>query len=60
MSFCQPAALDITIIIQQRIIDYAAGHALSVGEARKIAAHAASCWGSGVLFVPIVFGAPGA
>ena len=59
MPFCQPAALDITVIIQQCTIGYAADHALSMGEARKIAAHAASCWESGVLFVPIVFKAPG-
>ena len=60
----QRAALDITVIsfLQQLTLCEAssvAGHALSVGEARKIAVHAASCRASGVSFIPIVFKALG-
>ena len=30
------------------------GHALSVGEDRKMAVHAASCWSVGVTFIPLI------
>ena len=60
----QPAALDITVIssLQQLTLREAAsvaGHALSAGEARKIAAHVPSCRASGVSFIPIIFEALG-
>ena len=55
----QPAALDVTVIstLQQQTLSGAAttpGHALLVGEQRKMAAHAESCHRAGVLFVPMV------
>ena len=53
----QPAALDVTVIspLQPLILHRAAssaGHALTVGEQRKLAAHAAAV---GVSFIPLVF-----
>ena len=55
----QPAALDVTVIstLQQLTLQGAAefqGYALSVGEERKMAAHASSCRAVGVSFVPLV------
>ena len=55
----QPAALDVTIIstMQPATINGAAstqGHALLVGEARKLSTHEAACTAVGVSFVPIV------
>ena len=55
----RPAALDVTVIstLQQLTIHGAAsmqGHALRVGEERKIAAHAEACRTVGVSFVPLV------
>ena len=55
----QPAALDVTVIstIQQLTIAGASttqGHALSVGEERKMAAHAEACGSVGVSFNPLV------
>ena len=54
-----PAALDVTVIstLQQLTVNEAAttqGHALSVGEERKRAAHNESCHTAGVSFVPLV------
>ena len=54
----QPAALDVTIIstIQPATINGAAstqGHALLVGDARKLSTHEAACTAVGVSFVPI-------
>ena len=56
----QPAALDVTVIspLQSLTLHRAAssaGHALTVGEQRKVAAHAAACHAVGVSFVPLVF-----
>ena len=55
----QPAALDVTVIstLQQQTLTGAAsipGHALQVGEDRKMAAHADTCRAVGVVFVPLV------
>ena len=55
----QPAALDVTVIstLQQLTLQGAAsvqGHALIVGEERKMAAHAQSCRAVGVSFLPLV------
>ena len=55
----QPAALDVTVIstMQQQTLLGASitpGHALQVGEERKMAAHAAICRGVGVNFIPLV------
>ena len=55
----QPAALDVTIIstMQPATINGSAstqGHALLVGEARKLSTHEAACTAVGVSFVPIV------
>ena len=55
----QPAALDVTVIstLQQQTLTGAAsmpGHALQVGEDRKMAAHADACQAVGVVFVPLV------
>ena len=55
----RPAALDVTVIstLQQLTLRGAActqGHALLVGEERKMAAHAESCRAVGVSFVPLV------
>ena len=55
----QPAALDVTVIstLQRLTLQGAAttqGHALVVGEDRKMAAHAESCRAIGVSFVPLV------
>ena len=55
----RPAALDVTVIstMQQATIQGAAvtqGHALLVGEARKLAAHANACQAVGVSFIPVV------
>ena len=55
----QPAALDVTVIstLQQQTLLGAAsvpGHALQVGEDRKMAAHADACRAVGVVFVPLV------
>ena len=54
-----PAALDVTVIstMQQATIQEAAisqGHALLVGEERKLAAHADACQAVGVSFIPLV------
>ena len=54
----QPAALDVTVIstMQRATVNGAAstqGHALLVGEARKMLAHDA-CAAAGITFVPIV------
>ena len=54
-----PAALDVSVIstLQQRTLQGAAetqGYALSVGEERKMAAHAASCRAVGISFIPLV------
>ena len=55
----RPAALDVTVIstMQQAIIQGAAisqGHALLVGEERKLAAYADACQAVGVSFIPLV------
>ena len=55
----QPAALDVTVIftMQRATVNGAAstqGHALLVGEARKMSAREAACAAAGVTFVPIV------
>ena len=55
----QPAALDVHIIstLQQLTLKEAAvtqGHALSVGEERKRAAHSEACHSVGVTFIPMV------
>ena len=55
----RPAALDVTVIstMQQATIQGAAisqGHALLVGEVRKLVAHADACRAVGVSFIPIV------
>ena len=55
----RPAALDVTVILtmQQATIQGAAisqGHALLVGEVRKLAAHVDACPAVGVSFIPIV------
>ena len=54
-----PAALDVSAIstLQQRTLQGAAetqGYALSVGEERKMVAHAASCRAVGISFIPLV------
>ena len=55
----QPAALNVTIIstMQPATINSTAstqGHALLVGEVRKLSTHEAACTAVGVSFVPIV------
>ena len=55
----QPAAIDVTVIstLQQLTVVGASttkGHALSVGEERKRAAHAEACHSVGVSFIPLV------
>ncbi len=55
----QPAALDVTVIstMQQLTLSGASttsGHALRVGEERKMAAHAGACRATGVIFIPLV------
>ena len=55
----RPAALDVTVIstMQQATIQGAAisqGHALLVGEGRKLVAHADACRAVGVSFIRIV------
>ena len=55
----QPAALDVHVIstLQQLTLKEAAvtqGHALSVGEERKRAAHSEACHAVGVTFIPMV------
>lgn len=55
----RPAALDVTVIstLQPLTLQGAAniqGHALTVGEARKRAAHHAPCLSVGVSFIPLV------
>ena len=55
----RPAALDVTVIstMQQATIQGAAisqGHALLVGEERKLTAHADACQAVGVSFIPLV------
>ncbi len=55
----QPAALDVTVIstLQQLTIAGASatkGHALVVGEERKMKAHAEACRSVGVSFIPLV------
>ena len=54
----QPAAIDMTVIstLQQQTRTAAAntpGHALTVAEERKMAAHAEACHAVGVLFIPL-------
>ena len=54
-----PSATSVTVIstIQRATVNGAAstqGHALLVGEARKMSAHEAACAAAGVIFVPIV------
>ena len=54
-----PAALDVTVIssLQQLTVVGASttqGHALAVGEERKLAAHAEACRSVGVTFIPLV------
>ena len=54
-----PAALDVTVIssLQQLTIVGASttqGHALAVGEERKLTAHAEACRSVGVTFIPLV------
>jgi hypothetical protein len=60
----QPAAMDVTVIssLQPLTIQGAAssaGHALSVGEQRKMSAHAPACRAVGVSFIPLAFEALG-
>ena len=55
----RPAALDVTVIstLQSLTLAGAAstqGHALRVGEERKMAAHYAACRSVGVVFIPLV------
>ena len=55
----KPAALDVSVIspMQHLTVSKASaiqGHALSVGEDRKIAAHASSCHSVGVSFIPLI------
>ena len=55
----QPAAMDVTVIsiLQRQTLAGASmtqGHALTVGEDRKMAAHAATCRAVGVPFIPLV------
>ena len=55
----KPAALDVHVIstLQQLTLKEAAvtqGHALSVGEERKRAAHSEACHAVGVTFIPMV------
>ena len=55
----RPAALDVTVVstMQQATIQGAAstqGHALMVGQARKLAAHGDACQAVGVFFIPLV------
>ena len=55
----QPAALDVTVIstMQQLTVTGASstqGHALTVGEERKMTAHAEACRSVGVTFIPLV------
>ena len=55
----QPAAIDVTVIstLQQLTVVGASttkGHAHSVGEDRKRAAHAEACHSVGVSFIPLV------
>ena len=54
----QPAAIDVTVIstLQQQTQMGAAntpGHALTVAEEKKMAAHAEACHAVGVLFIPL-------
>ena len=56
----QPAAMDVTVIssLQPLTLQRAAssaGHALSVGEQRKMSAHAPACRAVGVSFIPLAF-----
>ena len=60
----QPAVLDVTVIssLQQQTLSGVAispGHALWVGETRKMNAHVESCLAVGVFFVPLVVEALG-
>lgn len=60
----RPAALDVTVIssLQQLTLVGASttpGHALRIGEDRKMAAHADSCHEVGVVFTPLVVEALG-
>ena len=55
----QPAAMDVTVIspLQQKTLAAASisqGHALTVGEDRKMAANAEACREVGVSFIPLV------
>ena len=60
----QPAAMDVTVIssfqpLTLRGAASSAGHALSVGEHRKMSAHAPACRAVGVSFIPLAFEALG-
>ena len=55
----QPAALDVSVIstLQQLTVNGAStiqGHALSIGEERKLTVHAAPCRSVGVSFIPMI------
>ena len=55
----RPAALDVTVIstLQDLTVAGAAatqGHALRIGEERKLAAHQSDCQATGISFVPLV------
>ena len=55
----RPAALDVHVIstMQQQTLFGASitpGHALHVGEERKMAAHASTCRAAGIAFIPLV------
>ena len=55
----QPAALDVSVIspLRQLTVTQASivqGYAVSVGEDRKMAAHAAPCKSFGVFFIPLI------
>ena len=60
----KPAALDVSIIspLQSQTVAEAAllkGHALNVGENRKLAAHQAECSAEGLSFIPLIVEALG-
>ena len=53
----RPVALDVTVISTLFTVQGAPtiqGHALLVGEERKLAAHAEACRSAGVTFIPLV------
>ena len=60
----RPAALDVTVISTMQALTMTGaattqGHALSVGENKKMATHAEACRSVGVPFVPLVVGSLG-